>query len=505
MRDIVYRPVRRRPSQASLPTPNSHPVIRRPTPPQAVDLWLQRLNQWGGSIVAMLGGEKPPTEAEYARVAIPTAPQKYRATSTQKKWLKEKINHTGKIVFDTTKQTTATTGKHLKTPVGKLALVHTLALLALFTFVVKSQEQPNTSQAARNSGEALAQPLQRYLPVIPNSPASEAFSETAAVQAAHKTPFHVWVTPWNMGEVNDTNAPYSSYSAFWGTVDSDGFTLVAKAPYTNWGTFAAENVGDKPSFLTLTGHPNATYLTLSSSESQQKFTQNVLDLVKNYNFTGVDIDFEGLGYENRDLFTSFIRNLAAALHAEGKQLAVTVEARIANQVPMDWYSLGIIADEIRVMAYDYHARMTGQPGPVSPLGWVKEVVDYAVQVIDPKKVVIGLGNYGYDWEAPTAPEESWNGLGLSHARALALAEEYKSPIIRSTGIDDRGYDRGNIPMFTYTDTNGKEHSVWFEDNISLQEKLNLLDQYALKGAIFWSVGVGDQEFWTQQNSSRYTE
>ena len=157
------------------------------------------------------------------------------------------------------------------------------------------------------------------------------------------------------------------------------------------------------------------------------------------------------------------------------------------------------------MVYDYHSHTTDTPGPIAPLGWVKEVVDYATQTIDPSKVIIGLGNYGYDWQAPDTDGGSWTGTGLSFERAQAVALQYKIPVLTSTGIDDRGYDIGTAPYFQYLDSQGKQHQVWFEDSASLQQKVSILDQYNLKGVIFWSVGIGDQTFWTQQNALTYTK
>ena len=81
---------------------------------------------------------------------------------------------------------------------------------------------------------------------------------------------------------------------------------------------------------------------------------------------------------------------------------------------------------------------------------------------------------------------------------MALSADKNSPVIHQTGIDERGYDIGTIPSFTYTDTQGMLHSVWFEDNQSLTEKSNLVAQYPVKGIIFWSVGLGDSTFWQQQ-------
>jgi spore germination protein len=169
-------------------------------------------------------------------------------------------------------------------------------------------------------------------------------------------------------------------------------------------------------------------------------------------------------------------------------------------VPMDWHALGGIADEVRIMAYDYHSKETNFPGPITPIGWLKEIMDYAQANIDPAKLVIALGNYGYDW-IRSDDGTSWQGTGISFDRANAIAKEKNIPVVHLTGIDDRGYDIDSTPTFTYKDDANKEHSVWFEDSASLQSKLNLVSQYKNKGVIFWSVGLGDPAFWQANNHS----
>ncbi len=147
------------------------------------------------------------------------------------------------------------------------------------------------------------------------------------------------------------------------------------------------------------------------------------------------------------------------------------------------------------MAYDYHSSRTDTPGPVTPIGWLKEVLDYAQATIDPDKLVVGLGNYGYDWIEPSSEGESWQGTGVSYDRAFAIAQEKESPIVRMSCIDDRWYDIGSIPMFTYKDDANQTHSLWFEDATSLADKVALTQQYHIKALIFWSVGLGDRAFW----------
>lgn len=386
--------------------------------------------------------------------------------------------------------------QHLKTPLGKVATIQTLAIVGLFAFVAtQANGSGNLDESARSSADALGN-VRQYLPVIKPGVDSTQFDEASFAATERAQDLHAWVTPWNIHTLGEVTGSYASLSAFWGTMGEDGSTIELKGNLDSWRALKTRLDPAVPTYFTISGNPNFTFTTLTNPDARSRFATNLIRLLKDEGFSGVDLDFEGLGSANREFFTDFVRSLSTTLKAEDLRLAVTLEARIANRVPMDWQAIGQIADEVRIMAYDYRARRTGEPGPVAPLGWVKEVADYAMTTIPAEKVVMGLGNYGYDWGEPVDSHSSWEGTGVSHGRALALAAEHNSPIVRASGIDPRGYDIGTIPSFEYRDANGTRHSVWFEDATSLQEKLNLLKQYPLRGVIFWSVGLGEKEVWT---------
>ena len=58
------------------------------------------------------------------------------------------------------------------------------------------------------------------------------------------------------------------------------------------------------------------------------------------------------------------------------------------------------------------------------------------------------------------------------------------------------YDtRAQAPFFRYTDTNGKQHEVWFEDARSIQAKFNLIKELGLRGMSYWKLGLSFPQNW----------
>ena len=70
------------------------------------------------------------------------------------------------------------------------------------------------------------------------------------------------------------------------------------------------------------------------------------------------------------------RELAAQLHAKGKTLSFAVGGLVtAKYSHWDYDALSAAADQLHVMGYDYHY-LGSHPGPVSPLGWIQQVLAY---------------------------------------------------------------------------------------------------------------------------------
>src|SRR5690606_35298339 len=125
----------------------------------------------------------------------------------------------------------------------------------------------------------------------------------------------------------------------------------------------------------------------------------IAELVEANGYDGIDIDYEMFPLETRESFALFVEELAAALHANGRLLAVTVHAKTEDRPPFagtavqDWTRLAAAADMFNLMTYDYNNR-NEPPCPVADIGWVGDVVSYALTVAPPQKVRVGLPFYG---------------------------------------------------------------------------------------------------------------
>ena len=226
-------------------------------------------------------------------------------------------------------------------------------------------------------------------------------------------------------------------------------------------------------------------------------------------YDGVNIDFENLAFsgdieDDRAAFTAFIHELAARLHALGLKLAISVPGKTQDSIdddwsyPFDYSALGEDADLLQLMTYDQHGPW-GEPGPVSGADWVEACVAYAVSLVDPAKLLIGLPAYGYDWDLTASDPASWTYSATSFSWG-GVAASGIAALLAKPGAVEHWDVASRSPYVTYTER-GHRHEAWFENAASLRAKTVLIARYGLAGLSMWSLGQEDAAFWEEALAS----
>ena len=202
-------------------------------------------------------------------------------------------------------------------------------------------------------------------------------------------------------------------------------------------------------------------------------------------YDGIDLDYENLRASDRAAFTSFVQQLAGALHAHGKLLSVNVYAKTSEPgtwdgpQAQDWWAIGQAADQVRIMTYEY-SWSTSPPGPVAPVNWVNDVIAYAVSQIPAAKILQGIPFYGYDWVGQRGTDLVWT-------RAMDLASQFGVPL--------RWDSASESPWFEYVAGRAR-HTVWFENASSVAAKLDVTRVHDVGGIALWRLGGEDPANWS---------
>jgi spore germination protein YaaH len=245
---------------------------------------------------------------------------------------------------------------------------------------------------------------------------------------------------------------------------------------------------------------------LTDPTKRVQHEQTLIALAQKYGASGIDLDYENMAFfankntalsaPTRAGFDALVHELAVALHARHMILTVDVLTKTsepggsAAQQVYDYPTIGKWADRVRIMTYDEHATGTGYPGgPISGISWVEPIIKFATTVIPPSKIYMGVPLYGYDWA------QGKGATAVSYTQAMNLMSQYHAT--RQWSAQD------GEPYFTYTDSSGTHHTVWYNDAQALQARLPLIGKYGLGGVAFWSFGNEDPGIWQAMRTFMY--
>ncbi len=228
---------------------------------------------------------------------------------------------------------------------------------------------------------------------------------------------------------------------------------------------------------------NLTHQVLNNPTTRTNLINNIYFLVSRKGYGGVNIDFERVRAEDRDIFTGFLRELRDRLRQGNFAITIAVPAKTSEDIPWlrgyDFGGIGSVVDFMFIMAYDWHYGGS-EPGPVAPITEVRRTVEFALESVPERKVIIGVPLYGYDWILPQRPGTS--APAISNQEALLKAIKFQSPIQYS--------EEYQSPFYRYTDSQGVNHEVWFEDVRSMSEKMLLVREYKLQAIGAWQLSLG---------------
>ncbi len=238
---------------------------------------------------------------------------------------------------------------------------------------------------------------------------------------------------------------------------------------------------------------------LSNEELKRKVIDEAVKEMKRKGYGGINADFEYISSKYTDSYADFLTRLKEKM-GDGYELHVCLAPKTSPQMRgllyegISYEKLGAAADKVTLMTYEW-GYSYGPPLAVSPINKVREVVDYAVQVIPRDKILMGMPNYGYNWALPYVRGQSV-ATSLSNVAAVELAKEKNAAI----EFDELS----KSPFYNYYDvqprTNAIKHTVWFQNAKSNEAMLNLVCEYGLDGASVWNIMKYFPAMWSVMNS-----
>ncbi len=219
------------------------------------------------------------------------------------------------------------------------------------------------------------------------------------------------------------------------------------------------------------------------TQLQNTVINNLLAVMKEKGYLGLDVDFEYVRQEDADAFLQFLKNITQQMHENGYRVNVDLAPKTSSEQKGLLYEahkyaeIGAIADTVLLMTYEW-GYTYGPPMAVAPLPNVRQVVAYAVTQIPTEKIMLGIPNYGYDWKLP---------FQRGVTRATTIGNEQAIRIAAGNNVPIQFDETAQSPFFEYWAEDRTQHVVWFEDVRSIQGKFNLITEFGLRGGGYWNL------------------
>lgn len=253
---------------------------------------------------------------------------------------------------------------------------------------------------------------------------------------------------------------------------------------------------------------------LSDKDAWERLVENVSALIDQQNLSGINLDFEYSGIPGKETvagYTNFVTNFVHELKthypaspAGGPSLTVSVDITadaIRKSRLYDVGELAKVADFIILMGYDFYRPSSSVAGPIAPLTG-KETYEYDVtsaaldflKFVPKEKLILGVAYYG--WDFPTVDENKGSSVEKRPDESVALSTYKRTRrLMEERNPDIRFDEESQTPWMIYRDpdTNGIRQ-VWFENEISLAKKYDLVNKENLSGIAIWALGYdGDHD------------
>ena len=265
---------------------------------------------------------------------------------------------------------------------------------------------------------------------------------------------------------------------------------------------------------------------LANSGTRATIVKAIVDLVLTNNFDGIDLDYEGFAFVDGNTtwtktaprWVALVKELSVALRSHNKLLSISTpyvydpKEKQKGYYVYAWADVASSIDRLRIMTYDYSV---AKPGPIGPISWVERTLKYAVSIMPPSKVYIGLPGYGRDWitsvngKCPVSAPPGLKGgakaavFKMNYANAKAAIDKAVPQFDEKTSEATYSYSQ-TFNGLTATGASTEctvNRTVWYQNPRSYAERMALVAKYRLGGAALWTLAMEDPAATTEMRNA----
>lgn len=246
--------------------------------------------------------------------------------------------------------------------------------------------------------------------------------------------------------------------------------------YKVWGIVSNDSLTDTTSEI------------LNDYKLREGLINKIILLATNYNLDGINIDFENMRQEDKDMFSQFLIELAPRLKEYSKVLSVDVTAPDGSpnwSLCYDRNKIGQVADYVIFMGYDQYGISSEKAGTTAGADWVEVTINKfigAQEEVDKDKLILGMPFYTRLWKE-------------KDGKATSTVIWMKSIDKNLPSNIERKWDENLKQYYVEYEQDGYTYKMWIEDEESIKAKFDIMHKYNLAGAAYWQKDFESANIW----------
>ncbi len=208
---------------------------------------------------------------------------------------------------------------------------------------------------------------------------------------------------------------------------------------------------------------------------RDQLINNIVLTVIEKNYFGMVFNFGYIETQDKDQFVITVSKTSARLNRRAALVIVSLVAGV-NDAGIDYESLGRAANFLELRTF-YWEQALEPPAAISPIDRIREMLSLLTAVVNPRGILLGFTNYGYDWTLPFV--QGVPAQMISHTEAAERARRTRAAVQYNEIVQ--------APHYNYTNVSGSYHEVWYEDARSIRAKLELVNAFDLAGVSIWTI------------------
>lgn len=291
--------------------------------------------------------------------------------------------------------------------------------------------------------------------------------------------------PANIGDLKGVQV----VSPTWFHLQEDG--LVSNSADIEYVEWAHQNGYQVWALFSNSFNPDITHEMLTDTELRIKVIKQLLTYVDLYKLDGINLDFENVNVEDKELLVQFVRELTPLLHEKDRTVSIDVTFKSLSpnwSMFYDRKSLGEIVDYVIVMAYDEHWATSPTAGSVASIPWVEKGINGILEDVPNDKVILGMPFYTRLWieEKDEQGNVTVRSETLTMEKTQEWIERHNAPVV---------YDEASGQNYVELVEGNITYKIWLEDSVSLEKRIDIMNKYRLAGIATWRRGFESDGYW----------